>query len=280
VAQFAMPVLYALFVWWFSTGVLLYLNGLPRHTHRWTMLGVTVVAVAGLAGLAYSCQDGETGGAYHAFTAAVAVWAWHETSFLLGYVTGPRTAALPEGSSGWQRFHLAVQAIAYHEIAIALTAVFIVWLTWGGVNQTGTLTFLVLWIMRLSAKFNVFLGVRNLNEQFLPEHLRYLGSYFRRRPMNMLFPVSIIGSTAVLTLCVIEILAVGTSAFDQTSGMFVALMLALAILEHWLMVMKFDSSWLWRWYMPSEVSLAETLRAQPSTTAIDALPAPASAATR
>ena len=30
----------------------------------------------------------------------------------------------------------------------------------------------------MSAKLNVFLGVPNLNEEFLPEHLRYLQSFF------------------------------------------------------------------------------------------------------
>ena len=38
-------------------------------------------------------------------------------------------------------------------------------LTWGGANQVGTWTFLVLWVMRLSAKLNVFLGVPNLTER-------------------------------------------------------------------------------------------------------------------
>ena len=34
--------------------------------------------------------------------------------------------------------------------------------------------------MRQSAKLNVFLGVRNLSEEFLPQHLHYLQSYFTR----------------------------------------------------------------------------------------------------
>ena len=37
--QYGLPVLYALFVWWFSTGLIIYLDGLPRSTYRWTMLG-------------------------------------------------------------------------------------------------------------------------------------------------------------------------------------------------------------------------------------------------
>ena len=33
--------------------------------------------------------------------------------------------------------------------------------------------------MRQSAKLNLFLGVRNLGVEFLPQHLRYLQSFFR-----------------------------------------------------------------------------------------------------
>jgi putative photosynthetic complex assembly protein 2 len=43
-------------------------------------------------------------------------------------------------------------------------------------NQVGTGTFAVLWVMRISAKLNLFLGVRNLSEELLPPHLAYLGA--------------------------------------------------------------------------------------------------------
>ena len=39
--EYGLPVLYALFVWWFSTGVIIYLDGLPVRTFRWSMLGAT-----------------------------------------------------------------------------------------------------------------------------------------------------------------------------------------------------------------------------------------------
>ena len=37
----------------------------------------------------------------------------------------------------------------------------------------------------------MFLGVPNLTEEFLPEHLHYLKSFLSRKPMNLLFPVSV-----------------------------------------------------------------------------------------
>ena len=47
---YALPLLYTLFVWWFSTGVILFLNGLPRRTFKWTMLGTTLMLVGALVG--------------------------------------------------------------------------------------------------------------------------------------------------------------------------------------------------------------------------------------
>ena len=80
-------------------------------------------------------------------------------------------------------------------------AAFITWMNWHAANQFGTWTFLSLWGMRLSAKLNVFLGVRNLGEKFLPAHISYLTSYMRRRPMNWLVSaLSVTGGTLVVAL--------------------------------------------------------------------------------
>ena len=32
-----LPILFALFVWWFSTGIVLYIVGLPKWTIRWSV---------------------------------------------------------------------------------------------------------------------------------------------------------------------------------------------------------------------------------------------------
>ena len=130
---------------------------------------------------------------YAAFTYAVFVWGWHEMAFFMGFITGPRRTACPAGAAGWRRFGLAVQACIDHELAILATGVAVLWATWHAPNQVGLWTFLALWGMRLSAKLNVFLGVLNLGEAFLPAHLAYLLSYMRRRRMNALMPVSLAG---------------------------------------------------------------------------------------
>ncbi|MBC8058613.1 MAG: DUF3623 domain-containing protein, partial [Rhizobiales bacterium] len=168
---YLLPIAYTVFVWWFATGVILYLNGLPRWTHPWTMLAATVLLGLALVGLAATRDDTRVSGAYLAFTCAVGVWAWQEVAFLLGYVTGPRRIPCDPEASGWRRAALAFQTIAHHEIALLVLAASVLALTWGEPNQTGWWTFAVLWAMRQSAKLNVFLGVRNVGENFLPPHI-------------------------------------------------------------------------------------------------------------
>ena len=46
-------------------------------------------------------------------------------------------------------------------MAILASGLMIVAITWGAPNQIGTQTFAVLWVMRISAKLNVFLSVRD-----------------------------------------------------------------------------------------------------------------------
>ena len=41
--SYLLPALYALFAWWFSTGLVMYLDGLPQRTFRWSMAGATVL---------------------------------------------------------------------------------------------------------------------------------------------------------------------------------------------------------------------------------------------
>ena len=77
--------------------------------------------------------------------------------------------------------------------------------------------------MRLSAKFNLFLGVRNRGEEFLPPHLLYLASYFRRRKINALLPLSVLAGTVVA-------IAMITSAIDASGAARTGLLLVASML--------------------------------------------------
>ena len=248
---YVLPLLFSVFIWWFSTGVILYLDGLPQRSFKWTMLGTTVVLLLALWGMSVSSQGTAVADAYCAFTCAILVWAWQEMAFLLGYVTGPHREPCPAELTGWARARLAFQAVKHHEFALVLLAGAVLAVTWDAPNQTGWWTYLVLWTMRQSAKLNVFLGVRNLNESFLPPHLTYLQTYFSRRRMNPLFPVSVLVATAIAVPLWQAALAPGASAFAVAQYALVASLLSLAVLEHWFLVLPLPSEWLWKWGLRS-----------------------------
>lgn len=250
-ARHGLPILFTLVVWWVSTGAILYLDGLPRRTFRWSMAGATVMLVAALYGLAATRGDTTIAGAYIAFTCAVVVWGWQEVGFLLGYITGPRQAPCPPDATEWQRFGLAVQTIMYHELALLVLAVAVFGIAWNAPNPVGAWTFAVLLAMRLSAKLNLFLGVRNLSDELLPPHLAYLQTYFQRRPMNLLFPVVVTAATVVAAILWTEALAADSSPFDATALTFAGTLLALAVLEHWFLVIPLPTTALWSWGLRS-----------------------------
>jgi putative photosynthetic complex assembly protein 2 len=277
-----LPVLFAVFVWWFSTGLILLLDNLPRTTFRWSLVISTALAVAALAGLAHTAALSSVAAAYCAFSCALLVWGWHELSFLTGWITGPRQRALDSGTSGGRRFVQAVQVILWHELAILGMGVLIAALSWGQPNQVGTWTFAVLWAMRTSAKLNLFLGVRNLSEEFLPAHLVYLQSYFRRRPMNLLFPLSVTVPTLIAIGMVLTALEPDIAEAARVGLLLVTAMLGLAIIEHWMLVLPLPTSALWRWAMrrPAAVPAPANTTAAAVAPALAAALAPALSSAR
>jgi putative photosynthetic complex assembly protein 2 len=248
---YALPAFYALFIWWFSTGVIMYLDGLPRRTFKWSILGATVLMVFSLWGIYASRNDASVQGAYCAFSCGLLAWGWQEISFYMGFVTGTRKEPCPEGCGGWKHFGHAIQTSLWHELAIIVSGAIIVALTWGSKNQIGMWTFMVLWWMHQSAKLNVFLGVRNLNEEFLPEHLQFLKSFLTKKPMNLLFPLSITVSTVIVVKLTQAAVHAHGGRFDVAGFSFLAMLMGLAVVEHWLLMLPLPAAALWGWSLKS-----------------------------
>lgn len=244
------PILYALGLWWFSTGVVLYLDNLPGRTFRWTLLGGSAVLAIAIFGLFVSSTSTSIAMNYLAFTCGLVIWGVLEMSYFTGYATGPRKIPCPEGCTPWRRFRLAIMTSLYHELAIMTTGLLLIAISWGEPNQIGAWTFVVLWLMRWSAKLNLFLGVPNLNENWLPEHLRYLKTYMAKRGMNLLFPVSVTLPTILVVLIVLRVSAPDADGSSAVGLTLVATLLALAILEHWLLVLPLPDEALWAWALP------------------------------
>lgn len=246
--------LVALFAWWFSTGVILMA---VRHadrggwrTRRICALGALPLLAAGVLGLLVTLGSTTTGAVYGAFVAALAVWGWVELAFLTGVITGPNPYECPEGLPEWERFIRAWGTIAYHEML--LTAILIaLWLHgYGAANTVGLWTFTILYFARISAKLNLFFGVPRINTEFLPRALGHLASHFRISRLNWVFPVSVTALTFAAG-CWLERLVAAPTGAEAAGFALLAALTALALLEHWLMVLPLPDAKLWRWMLPA-----------------------------
>jgi putative photosynthetic complex assembly protein 2 len=242
---------FTVLLWWLSTGLFILLCTRSPKTFPYSLAAGSLVVAVALYGLRQSAQMTSESGAYIAFLSAIGVWGWIEMSFLMGYVTGPRTSPCPTDATGWRRFRLALDALIYHELAILTAALAIVALTWDAPNQTGTYAFLILFAMRVSAKLNIFLGVPNLSDEYLPARLTYLRSYFRKRRFNALMPASI--AAAGLVAYGLAGTAASAESGAATGAALLFTLLSLAILEHIFMILPLPDSALWQWAMPGAI---------------------------
>jgi hypothetical protein len=72
-------------------------------------------------------------------------------------------------------------------------------------------------------------------------------SFFRRRAVNLLFPVAVTAASLALALLVARAIDDNATPATAIGTTLVATMLALAIVEHWMLVLPLDTTALWRW---------------------------------
>ena len=233
-------------LWWFLTGVIFYLDGLPKRTYCWSLGAATLIATCSLIGLMIASRNASVASAYTAFGCTLLIWGWQEMLFLMGGIAGPSRQSCPPNASERQRFTLATRAVIYHELALLSGGVLLLVFTWGAVNQVGAYTYLVLWIMRLSAKLNLFFGVRNTYAHFLPPHMAYLGTYFRQRnSIGKFFTVSVAMAAACAATIWVAVGQANLSPFATTGMVLVATLLTLAVLEHLFLIAPRSVEALW-----------------------------------
>lgn len=253
--------LVALFVWWFSTGAILWVvkgaDARGPRGHAWSVVLALPVLAAGILGISASLDDLSIFGVYLAFLSALAVWGWIELSFLSGFVTGPNPYLCPPDRGLWERFQRAWGAIAYHEILLGCAFGMIAVASYHVDNRFALYTFGVLFVARISAKLNLFFGVPKVNADFLPAPLNHLPSHFRHARFNPIFPFSVTGLSIAAAL-LIERATLSMGA-DLVGFALLATLTALALLEHWMMVLPIPDDRLWRWMIPASKSNNKTL---------------------
>ena len=248
--EFALPLLFATVLWFVATGFVLWLDKLPSHTWPVSITLASVASGFAMGGIIATAEETSAWAAYVAFACALVLWGWHELSFLMGFVTGPNRNPCPPDARGWRRFRLAAATLIYHEVAMFVCLLVMAAATWGKPNQTATLTFLLLFVMRLSAKFNIFAGVPHLSTEMMPDHMRYLASYFRIAPPRWIFILSVSG-IAVLAAWLAD-LALSSRGGIATGYALAFALVALAFLEHGFLVVPWQDTAIFRWAMPEQ----------------------------
>jgi len=251
------PMLLTVAVWWGSTAVIARLIvGNPARYPLLLRLFATIGAT-GFAVILALREVNSTASAVAALLAALAVWSWIEVTFLTGKVTGLTARSPAQAVTSRQGFarhaFLALAAILWHELLIVATIVIVAIGTHDSSNNLALQVLLLLWLMRSSAKLNLFLGVRNLGEGFFPPHLQHLLSFMRQRRMNPLMPVSLLLAGAISAyFCTAALTA--SSTHEVAAATIIATLAALALLEHLLMILPVPAETLWRWSLANRRS--------------------------
>jgi len=253
--------LFALFSWWFFTGIILLVvrradtKGIAAHGMS-VVFGVPFFAL-GVAGLVVSAGTLSVQNVYLAFLSVLLVWGWIELAFLSGVITGPERRPCPENLTGWARFVRAWHTLSYHELLLLAGLLVVTVATTGTENTFGFWSYLILFAARISAKLNLFFGVPRINTEFVPTPLQHLKSYFRQGNVTVAF---VIGITflSFATACFGERL-ISANTPSETAGYALLFALsALATIEHWLMVIPLPDAKLWRWMLPALPTTSKT----------------------
>ncbi|WP_310496514.1 putative photosynthetic complex assembly protein PuhE [Sandarakinorhabdus sp.] len=246
-SELVLPLLFATVLWFVATGFVLWLDQLPSHTWPISIMIATIASGFAMGGVITTAELTSPAAAYAAFACALVLWGWHELSFLMGFVTGPNRDPCPPDARGWRRFRLAAGTLIHHEVAMFVTALGLAAATWGQPNQAATLTFLLLFVMRLSAKLNIFAGVPHLSTEMMPDHMRYLASYFRIAPPRRFFALSL--AAILLVAGVLGHLALSSRGGIATGYALAFALTLLAFVEHGFLVLPWQDTAIFRWAM-------------------------------
>jgi len=245
-------------LWSVSTAVIFYLDSLHTSTFKYSMAAATCVLALCAVAMWTLRGDAATLATAFSFAAGLLAWGWTEMALYMGYITGPRKHRCAEGCSGAAHFGHAVSANLWHEIVVIAFAIAIYF----SGNETAFWSYTMLWLMHLSARLNVFLGVRNVSAEFVPDHMDVLKGFLRRRAMNALFPFS---CAALIALSVYLIYLPQTFAVTMA-----ATLSAIGLLEHVLLMLPLPIEKLFAWSL-SRRAKPDQPESQSHHTAVGAL---------
>ena len=241
------PFIVTVAIWFMATGLIAWADNRERATFRRSVLIGGVAGAIGLITILIASQYVTMLAVYISFAGALMVWGWHEIGFLTGAAAGPRRTACPPDARGIERFRQASATVIHHEIALALTALMLISLSWNAATQIGATVFVLMLVLRLSSKINLFVGVPNTTTEMLPKHLDYLKSYFGRNRMTVLLAASIMAIAALAAWFASLAMAAPTGSPEMVGASLLTALCLLGVLEHLFLALPFRDGMLWGW---------------------------------
>jgi putative photosynthetic complex assembly protein 2 len=244
------PFIVTVALWFVATGLIAWADNRERATFSKSLMVGSLVGIGGLVVILIASLSVEVWAVYLAFIGALMVWGWHELAFLTGAAAGPRRGLADPGLTGLARFRQAAATVMHHEVALAVTGLLLVSLSWDVPNQIGAMVFVLMFAMRLISKINLFIGVPNTSAEMLPEHLSYLKSYFGPRRMTLTLVLSIAGIAAAAAWFAALALAAPAGSAAMVGASLLATLALLGVLEHLFLALPFRDGMLWGWALP------------------------------
>jgi putative photosynthetic complex assembly protein 2 len=244
------PFIVTVAIWFIATGLIAWADNRESATFSKSMMIGSAVGIAGLVVILFASLSTEVWAVYLAFIGALMVWGWHELSFLTGASAGPRRGPSDPALTGIARFRQAAATVMHHEVALALTALLLISLSWGVPNQIGATVFVLMFAMRLISKINLFVGVPNSTSEMLPEQLAYLKTYFGPNRMTMLLAVSVAAIAGVTAWFASMALSAPVGSAAMVGASLLTTLSLLGVLEHLFLALPFRDGMLWGWALP------------------------------
>lgn len=245
-----MPFIVTVAIWFVATGLIAWADNRERATFSASLMIGRIAGIAGLIVILVASLSTEVWAVYLAFIGALMVWGWHELSFLTGASAGPRRGPSDPSLTGLARFRQAAATVMHHEVALAVTALLLISLSWNVPNQIGATVFVLMFAMRLISKINLFVGVPNSTSEMLPEQLAYLKTYFGRNRMTVLLALSILAIAAATLWFAGLALAAPMGGAEMVGASLLTTLALLGVLEHLFLALPFRDGMLWGWAYP------------------------------
>lgn len=237
-------------IWFVATGLIAWADNRERATFSTSLLIGSVAGIAGLIVILVSSLSTEMWAVYLSFIGALMVWGWHELSFLTGASAGPRRGPADPALTGAARFRQAAATVMHHEVALAVTALLLISLSWNVPNQIGATVFVLMFGMRLISKINLFVGVPNSTSEMLPDQLAYLKTYFGPSRMTLLLAASLAAIAAATAWFAQVALAAPVGSAAMVGASLLTTLALLGVLEHLFLALPFRDGMLWGWAYP------------------------------